>query len=879
LEKLTAVLEKTRINFFRMAWVRFRRYGKYMKNCSNARMFLKITTGRQVGRVLVKCLHRSFIRMFEEWKLKARWGRELEEHAAVLEMQATVRMRAGQKVTQIKREYKAATDVARVQRGRNGRQVAAARKIYLQMKWGASVIENAWINLSMIRIARKLVYEKKLNAAASCIQGLWRARCARVRMRLMKELRVRDKNALMLQALYRGFITRAIVYDENANVVKGRAAIKIQNIVRGFLAFLCVEEVREQWAAATCIQSMIRIGQARRMIVNITRGRAAIKVQAVARGMLRREKIARRNRWFAAQFDNKTRCIVKIQNCYRTKKAREKIALRKRIAAQREEESAMLMQKLQRGRITRMDLQKKRMFRQQAEQEKVEQIGASVILQGKFRQRAATKRVKGVRIRNEETEMNRRASKIQSIQRGRKGRRKTAMLKQQKSREEEERLLGKYFVMRREYLAQQETEHGSVVRVLQSGARKYLGRLMVKKMLKLKLADLEKAEQDHAASILQNKIRGRNAKKELKKRKNFRLEAEERRIAEEERERFEKEGEENGAARKMQCIQRGRKDRIKVAALREEKEKMKESIGVLQRCLRKYLGRRMVKRMLKVKASDLARAEQEHEENLGATRLQALFRGNRGREQNKERTKLLRAEKRKEEKEGLGRAATHVQCGWRKNRARRVFRAKKKVWNENEKLRLEDEELERNLESLHQEQEMLLYVMRLQNAYRVRKAKKAFSIVRIANMKMGETAKEKRKDTATLKLQSWARGMKGRAWLLANMARMREELEYRSWCVECMEQMATRRCTTCLDRYCENCWGVIHRAGRKRQHAWDVVETAEVEAGFEAGSSLGLKKGGKKGNASEWVEYFDDSAGSSYWYHVNTGEASWVKPF
>jgi hypothetical protein len=256
-----------------------------------------------------------------------------------------------------------------------------------------------------------------------------------------------------------------------------------------------VEDCRERWAAATCIQNYYRMGQARRRVMMVIKARKAIKIQALARGVLAREAIARKRRWFAAQFDNETRMIVKIQNAYRTKLARGKMEMRKRIADQREQESAMLMQKMQRGRKTRMDYQKKKVFRMQLEHEKVEQNGASLMIQGKFRQRKARGRVTMMRKGREDEDMAKGASRIQAMHRGRKGRSKAEEARRKREREEEERRLGKYFVMRRDYLQEQEREHGVQVREIQSAARIYLSKRMVARMLKLKKADLEKAEQ------------------------------------------------------------------------------------------------------------------------------------------------------------------------------------------------------------------------------------------------------------------------------------------------------------------------------------------------------------------------------------------------
>lgn len=289
------------------------------------------------------------------------------------------------------------------------------------------------------------------------------------------------------------------------------------------------------------------------------------------------------------------------------------------------------------------------------------------------------------------------------------------------------------------------------------------------------------------------------------------------------------------------------------------------------------------------------RAEEvdKRERKVAASRLQALYRGNACRENSVGLMEELVKHKAHKEALIMFKAVVRLQCGWRKNRAKKHFKKRLKVAEVEKKQKEEDEELEKSLEALHKEQEMLLYVMRLQNCYRVRKARQKFDIARIAHMKMGEVNREKRRQRAILSIQSWFRGIKSRKWFKLNEYSLRQELEYRSWCVECVSVIATRRCTTCLDRYCTDCWNVIHKKGRKRQHAYDLIEHKQhapvggrdmfATNGFNEGSSLGGRSGGGAGSSVvsggvEWIEYWDEAAGSKYWYNKATGEASWIKP-
>jgi hypothetical protein len=131
LDKLKSALDKTRLNYLRLSFSRYLRFAKYARNARRASAFLRSVAGRAMCRTLLSCLQRSFASSFLRWKQSARYARELEEHAAVLEVQAAARMRAAAKETQRRRERRAATNIGRVQRGRNGRRAAEARREYV----------------------------------------------------------------------------------------------------------------------------------------------------------------------------------------------------------------------------------------------------------------------------------------------------------------------------------------------------------------------------------------------------------------------------------------------------------------------------------------------------------------------------------------------------------------------------------------------------------------------------------------------------------------------------------------------------------------------------------------------------------------------------
>ncbi|GMH88205.1 hypothetical protein TrST_g10293 [Triparma strigata] len=889
LEKLESVGRKTLLNYKWLAFRRMLRYDRFQQNCQHAALFMKTVNARIIGRICVTWLHRKFVDMFEDWKRRAKYETELEEHSAVLEMQATVRRVFATKRVQILREHRAATNIQRVHRGNGGRQMAEARREYLKMKWAACVIETAWINLQVIRAAKKVVRDRKLAAAARVIQGMWRARVAKRRVTLLKEHRRKEQNCLKIQCLWRGYTTRCEVYSDVRKNKRILAATKIQNMVRMYLAFWVVEDVREKHAAATSIQTIFRGQEGKRAVRLKIKHKAATEITRLCRGVLCRERIARKRRWIAAQFNREARSTIKLQNAFRMRQAVKKAKLRKEQVESKRRESVMLLQRVIRGKAGRVNFAMKKAFKLKTVEEEEKLRRSSVMIQSNIRRRQAALFAAEEKAKKEKSNLDASASKVQSLFRGNLGRRKSSLVKEEYDRMIEERTYGLYYSLQRKYIREQEKLHGEQARMIQANIRIYLAKKRVGKARGDKNAKLEEEQMNFAACLIQNKSRSRNAQKELSKRKQDKVQKLAQLEREMEEQKVREEQEANGAATMLQRQLRGRGARKRVGMMKEEKESNLAATRLQSVQRRRIAKGEVQKRKFEVAEKRRIEEEENREKNICATRLQALYRGNNCRENSVDLLDELKRVKEHKDSLILFKAVVRLQCGWRKNRAKKHFKKRQKLAEIERKQREEDEELERNLEVLHKEQEMLLYVLRLQNCYRNRKARKIFDIARIAHLKMGEVNREKRRQRAVLTLQSWARGMKSRTWFKLNVHNLRQELEYRSWCVECVSVIATRRCTTCLDRYCNDCWNVIHRKGRKRQHGYDIIEykphvdEKKVDMfatnGFNEGSSLGgtgssmVSSGGQ-----EWIEYWDESAGAKYWYNKTTGEASWIRP-
>lgn len=72
--------------------------------------------------------------------------------------------------------------------------------------------------------------------------------------------------------------------------------------------------------------------------------------------------------------------------------------------------------------------------------------------------------------------------------------------------------------------------------------------------------------------------------------------------------------------------------------------------------------------------------------------------------------------------------------------------------------------------------------------------------------------KQKRHDAAA-KIQALARGVSSRKRFKKNLPALKKALKMKSYCVECEAKVATRRCRQCKDRYCADCYDLLHQKG------------------------------------------------------------------
>ncbi len=90
-------------------------------------------------------------------------------------------------------------------------------------------------------------------------------------------------------------------------------------------------------------------------------------------------------------------------------------------------------------------------------------------------------------------------------------------------------------------------------------------------------------------------------------------------------------------------------------------------------------------------------------------------------------------------------------------------------------------------------------------------------------------------------------------------------------CIECEEQSAERECDQCGDKYCAKCYTHLHRKGKKATHTWRPVGANAYGAGA-ADAYWNDAASNASSVSDEWIQYFDEASKRPYYYNVNTQE-------
>ena len=154
----------------------------------------------------------------------------------------------------------------------------------------------------------------------------------------------------------------------------------------------------------------------------------------------------------------------------------------------------------------------------------------------------------------------------------------------------------------------------------------------------------------------------------------------------------------------------------------------------------------------------------------------------------------------------------------------RVYLARKRVIKKRTLLfehKLEKERLvdfEDSINSIHDIHLNTLYVMRMQSGVRLGLAKRKLKEDALINSNLKLQLTEEVQNLSAVKIQAIVRGVQYRVTYERLLPGLKAAKTARSYCTECENKVAKRRCRQCKDNFCVACYEIIHKKGTTLSH-------------------------------------------------------------
>mmetsp|Transcript_20794 Transcript_20794/g.29896 ORF Transcript_20794/g.29896 Transcript_20794/m.29896 type:complete len:1152 (-) Transcript_20794:76-3531(-) len=755
-------------------------------------------------------------RHFADWVEKLENLRELEEHAAVIEIQRVGRGAINRFNVRHRYEIAACRQIQRVVRGGLARILCRELAYQRKLKWAVWQVEAAWRKHRWQRTLKNLVILRIQSEATLVMQRVYRGHRGRKMARARRLMQRRHYGALKMQCLWRRYEATVLVDEYYSRWQQVDSSIKIQAIVRGRLGRLRATRMKKWVSSACTIQRGARCYIARNRVRHQRRFVHSVVIQRYWRGHRARLRTARKllaKRKARELKHYAFECIVKVVRGYwvrRKWKPRIKVFMETRTEAATSIKTRYIAVKV--GNVERRRIANLR-------------SKAKVVVRTiqRFQQMRSEK---ARRARLEKAS----ATKIQSLFRGGKGR----LYAQEYAKQREKEMALKipiYWRLRQMYYKDQNCFNGKSAIVIQCMFRRVLARRIAKDKRYLRAV----RRVQYVARKYIERQRARDIVKEKKSAVYYR----------------------HRMAIRIQKVHRGTLGR-KVATSHKAADMLKwflkecKQCGLPKRC---FLNFRVRKKHLERMA-------------VAAIKIQALARGASARTRVRRIYKRLVRARDKRIHEKRLRSAAMIQSIVRMRNARKIVNMKREQFLERERKRKQLEELDNKLDSIHSSHLNDLLALRVQQGMRGKLARKEKGKRAHMSEKEAERkAREHLNHSATV-IQAFARGVAGRERFRLIEQDLKKALKARAFCVECEVKVATKRCTDCKDQYCDECFASLHRKGKRKGHGW--VSTRRGEQNVD---NLGLD------NPMLWQEFWDDNAQAKYWYHSVTGEATWICPF
>ncbi len=735
-------------------------FAVYQLNLEVVQSYRLVRGARRMGRPFLSLLDKHFRASFYIWQRYTENAAAAESAAAALEM-----CRLGRGFIVRRHIYHgerriAAIDIQRCQRGHLGRIKMKKWRRYVLEKNAVLLIERNWVQMLMIRNARKLVLAKRRDLAAIKIQGMVRVALSLKSMRRLIKQKFKNDNARRIQVFCRGAMTRFRV-----GIMRGahrtiRSAEAIQRIGRGYVTRRKLHGRLARHRAAMTLQRRWRVRLQWKLANMKEEQAAASSVQAIYRGRLGRKKANKRTAWKVAKDKDQTKSAQVIQGKVRQREARKVVAAKKTEKKRIEDKGATALQNVYRGKQARAKVAERRVEKKRDVVE-AQKAQASIAIQKRQRVKVAKKKVE--ERRKEQWAFLFVAFRLQSRFRARRARERVVRMK-----EKQECVIGhtksSYWKMHALYMLRQQEMHDKEVRMIQNMVRVQMAKIRLRYMRAALAEAAERKRRNEAARVIQGMLRKVAARAVIAL---LREEMKERKKMEELARKVRREQ----AAITIQGTYRGGAAKSQVQQMKNIRARLKAA-KILIRCIRGHLGRKKYQ-LLRMMHEQQKQAERDR--ILAATRIQALQRGIAARSALRDRILDEKQAADREARLAQYNAVVTIQCCIRKKLSRRRFKERKVIKRKEDEERRIAEQLENELADMHRRQEEELFVTRIQCCIRKRLARNKMRRTREAREAEAEERAMQVRHKAASAIQSYVKGQNTRKWFLANKLKIRDQ--------------------------------------------------------------------------------------------------------
>ncbi|OWZ17570.1 hypothetical protein PHMEG_0008473 [Phytophthora megakarya] len=264
----------------------FRKWNAFLvfeRNKVKANMFLKCKGSQKLMAIMNKWRRRVTRRKFAQWKTECIREARNELHSAAIEIQRVVRGDLARLLRLRIQEEIAVVHIQALIRGRVARNVASQLRQAKLENEAASLLQHCYRGYTGKRLARALFKAQRETLAACHIQRAFRNFQRRELLRVIQQTKLENDSVIVIQCCIRRYLAQQERKRRATRLLRERSAVILQRYMRGYHARCRVLKIKEQIRAALAIQCFFRACQSRRRVHMLRTEKQTKERQAIER--------------------------------------------------------------------------------------------------------------------------------------------------------------------------------------------------------------------------------------------------------------------------------------------------------------------------------------------------------------------------------------------------------------------------------------------------------------------------------------------------------------------------------------------------------------------------------------------------------------------